>query len=359
MKTVGTILLVFSALNFIVAIAAAANSAGDAVGQKMSAAILLAVIGGLLYYFGKSREKKTTQAKAETERKRLEKEREAQKIREQQRQKQLEQQKEIKQRENSKKFKLLNFFLDCSHCAEQVAEFSKGSVTLPMETIDVESDETTVQKYRVNRLPKIILVDFNGKELHRWVGVTSVSEINEYLYKNGYISEQVLTESNKTNDSLFSEEESEDLPKPLKGGFTASDLARLQSEYMDQFIAIMADGGSKEQSMVKFELLLGKRKKTESMIAIENQIRSLYRKAYDMAMSDFEVPDSKDILATLAVTNQIMAVYKYFNDEDSEGHKTKEQITEIANQYGISVNLIESEEQNRALSKYRDGIDME
>lgn len=67
MKTFGIILLVFSTLNFIVAIAAAANGAGDAVGQKMRAAILLAVVGGLLTYFGQQKSKKHTEELAAKE----------------------------------------------------------------------------------------------------------------------------------------------------------------------------------------------------------------------------------------------------------------------------------------------------
>lgn len=52
MKVTGIILLVFAALNFMVAIMASSNGASDAAGQKMSATLLLGIIGGLLYYFG-------------------------------------------------------------------------------------------------------------------------------------------------------------------------------------------------------------------------------------------------------------------------------------------------------------------
>ena len=53
MKIFGIALLVFAALNFIVAILAA-----DAAGQKMSAGFLLSIIGGLLFYFGKQKDKR-------------------------------------------------------------------------------------------------------------------------------------------------------------------------------------------------------------------------------------------------------------------------------------------------------------
>ena len=53
MKITVIVLLVFAILNFLVAIIAATNGAGDAAGQKNSAAILLGVIEGLLFYFWK------------------------------------------------------------------------------------------------------------------------------------------------------------------------------------------------------------------------------------------------------------------------------------------------------------------
>lgn len=58
MKIFGIALLVFAALNFIVAILAASNGAADAAGQKMSAGFLLSIIGGLLFYFGKQKDKR-------------------------------------------------------------------------------------------------------------------------------------------------------------------------------------------------------------------------------------------------------------------------------------------------------------
>ena len=58
MKIFGIALLVFAALNFIVAILAASNGAADAAGQKMSAGFLVSIIGGLLFYFGKQKDKR-------------------------------------------------------------------------------------------------------------------------------------------------------------------------------------------------------------------------------------------------------------------------------------------------------------
>ncbi len=56
MKKIGIILLVFAALNLLVAIIASANGETYAAGSKFSGALLLGAIGGLLYYFGGKKE---------------------------------------------------------------------------------------------------------------------------------------------------------------------------------------------------------------------------------------------------------------------------------------------------------------
>lgn len=58
MKISGIILLIFAALNFIVALIATGNGVGEAAAQKFNATILLGVIGSILYYFGNKKSKK-------------------------------------------------------------------------------------------------------------------------------------------------------------------------------------------------------------------------------------------------------------------------------------------------------------
>ncbi len=57
MKVTGIIFLIFAALNFIVALIAASYGNAEAVGQKISAAMLLGILGGVLYYFGDKKDK--------------------------------------------------------------------------------------------------------------------------------------------------------------------------------------------------------------------------------------------------------------------------------------------------------------
>lgn len=177
--------------------------------------------------------------------------------------------------------------------------------------------------------------------------MTTASEINDYLFDNGYAVRKAPAPVNDEDDP--------DIPKPLATSLTAAELARLQSpEYQDQLLSIMADGGTKEQTMVKMELLLGKRQKTEAMLALEVPIRELYRRLYDEAGKSAKSENSNPLLAKLAVTTAIMDVYEHCNN-DSDFLENKEKMLEIANKYGISVNLIEKEEMDRAMAIYRDG----
>ncbi len=353
MKVFGIILLVFSALNFIVALVASANGTTDAAGQKFSAAVLLMIVGGILYYIGAKRNGQKNNIKSQ-------KSNDIQSLYEKdshntiskQRQEQNQKQKELAHQGNSTNFKLLNFYLKCSYCEEQEAELKRYPLALPIEQIDAENDDEIVQKYKVNRLPQIILVDNNGREFHRWVGVTSASEINDYITKHKSIIKGYLKHDLESSSNNVPKEDEREYPQPLKENLTASDMAILHSKYMDECLSIMADGGTKDESKIKFELLLGKRKKTEDMIRIEEQVRSLYRKIYDEALSEFRDEEADNLMTKLAATTKLMEVYGYFNNEDGEGQKTKQLLIEIANKYGISVNIIEQEEHARALSRF-------
>lgn len=358
MKTFGITLLVFSALNFIVAIAASANGAGDAVGQKMSAAILLAVVGGLLTYFGQQKSKKRTEELAAKEKSEREAKEAQHKVEEHRRiQEQIDDEKKahqetMKKESHTHSYKILYFHLDCEPCFEQDEELSKCALSLPKRVINPDIEDDIAEKYHVVRLPKLILVDENGTEIKRWCGVTPTSEINEFIYENKYANRTFQT----STEDFISDEDDPEIPKPLTNSITASDMALIQSEeYRDALLNIMADGGTKEQTLVKFEILLGKRQKTEAMLAIEEPIREMYRRAFDEACKSLNIGTTPNIITKIQVTNAIMEVYKYFNDKENEGSKAKEKMQEIANRYCVSINIIEHEENQRALAKYRDG----
>lgn len=147
-------------------------------------------MGLLDFIFGNKKEKQRLETERLAEQERQRKAEEARLA--ENRRKEAERQTQIKMEnkkmfeENSKKYRILNFYLDCSHCREQDKEFKKCKVALPVQTVDIENEEDLATQYNVRSLPKLILVDYNGKELHRWKGITPIQDVNKYLYSNGY-----------------------------------------------------------------------------------------------------------------------------------------------------------------------------
>lgn len=256
MKVFGIILLVFSVLNFLIALIASANGANNAAGQKFSAAVLLMIIGGILCYLSNKRNR---------------------------------------QKNNLESVK------SCDNKSSNEKGNYHNRTKQPLEQIHKQKE----LEYQKNSIK---------------INVTKEDE-GEY-------------------------------PRPLMDNLTPSDMTLLQSKYMDECLSIMADGGTKDQTKIKFELLLGKRKKTSDMIRIEEQVRSFYREIYDEALSEFRNADTGNLLIKLAATTKLMEVYNDFNNEDGEDYKTKQLFIDIANKYGISVNLIEQDEHTRALSRF-------
>ena len=91
---------------------------------------------------------------------------------------------------NGKVYYILDFYLNCSHWREQNAILEKTPLALPVKRVDVDAEDDVVRKYKVSCLPKLILVDIDGNEIHRWKGTTQSEEINNYLYENGYATRQ-------------------------------------------------------------------------------------------------------------------------------------------------------------------------
>lgn len=264
MKITGIILLIFAALNFLVAIIAAGSGAGEAAGQKFSATILLGVIGGVLYYFGnkKTKEKETQNTTQQSDR-------------------------------------------VYSPVHPKASDQPKSQ---PQQVEKVVETKPIVQPQKPE------------------------------------ISQDVDSSSN----------EDDDFPKPL-GQLTSSDMNRLMTEFQDEMLSIMADGGTKEQSQVKMELLLGKRSKTEGMLAIEKEIRSFFRVIYESVGEETvnNNASANPLLRKMAVTTALLNAHQRINDGEESAER--KQMREIANAYGVSMNLLDDEEYKRALSIYRDG----
>ena len=139
--------------------------------------------------------------------------------------------------ENKKKFEILDFYLDCSHWREQQTKLKDTSLALPIKRIDIEKDEDIREKYKVNTLPKLILVDMNGKEIYRWKGITEPMEINEYLYDNGYAVRPEIQEQN--NNSINNEDIFKQIDMELASQFVVESMSNFgynpNSDFSDDF----------------------------------------------------------------------------------------------------------------------------
>ncbi len=86
------------------------------------------------------------------------------------------------------------------------------------------------------------------------------------------------------------------------------------------------------------------------MLAIEKQIRDFYRQYYEFSCQEIlKDAGNSPLLKKLAITSGLIQAKQELEDESPE----RKQMREIANEYGISVNLIDDEEYQRALSFYQ------
>jgi len=236
---------------------------------------------------------------------------------------------------------VLNFYLDCSYWHKQEDELKKCPLVLPVKIIGVEEEDDIVSKYKVKNLPTLILVDGDGNEIHRWVGVTPTSEINDYISENGY--------SSNNNAEGFVKYEGMDLAGiPVEFREKMSD-----PDFQEKVIAILADGGTEDQIREKIDYLLGK-KKPDEITALEERVRHYIRNKFD-TVGNLILKESNnfDIIHKMKA---ITMLSKLNNDLDGgEVFPDAERIKEASNRVGISWNLIKSEEYKRALLIYRDG----
>ena len=236
---------------------------------------------------------------------------------------------------------ILNFYLDCSHWHRQEDEIKKCPLTLPVKIIDIDKEDDITSKYSVRNLPTLILVDGNGNEIKRWVGITPTSKINDYIAENGY--------SNNNKAEGFLKFEGIDLAGiPVEFREKMSD-----PNFQEKVIAILADGGTEDQTREKIDYLLGK-KRPDEITALEERVRHYIRNKFD-TVGNLILKESNnfDIFHKMKATTMLS---KLNNDLDGgEVFPDAERIKEASNRVGISWNLIKSEEYKRALLIFRDG----
>ena len=80
------------------------------------------------------------------------------------------------------KYKILKFSTSCCGQCKVLEQKLKGFDKGNIENIDADAaDEELLAKYAIRNVPVTIIVDENGEEKHKWVGLFDVKQLEEKL----------------------------------------------------------------------------------------------------------------------------------------------------------------------------------
>ena len=90
---------------------------------------------------------------------------------------------DLKERMEYKNYSLqiLYFYMRSKMSDDQDALLEQTPLKFPVKRIDLETDVDLQFKYNIRVWPTFVLINSNGKELHRWQGLTKGSIINDYI----------------------------------------------------------------------------------------------------------------------------------------------------------------------------------
>ena len=80
--------------------------------------------------------------------------------------------------------KAIKFYAEwCQPCKmlSRIVEDAADQITTPIENVDIDKDMETAIKYGVRGVPTMVLVDENGTELKRKVGMMQEQEVITFL----------------------------------------------------------------------------------------------------------------------------------------------------------------------------------
>jgi len=63
----------------------------------------------------------------------------------------------------------------------KVIETAGDKILLPIEDIDIDTNPVLVKKYQIRSVPTLLIVDVDGRELSRSVGVSSEDVVLRFL----------------------------------------------------------------------------------------------------------------------------------------------------------------------------------
>ena len=226
--------------------------------------------------------------------------------------------------------------------------------------VDVDENESLAMKFKITNIPTTVLLDAAGTEIKRWVGYDDEDpgqrKLIGFVQKSGYTLVDYFTKKPFAQNAVGDDDG--DIPRPLNIPFTAADQAFLmREENRDKVLMIASDGGSKDETKIKLEVLLKKRPKTEAMLEVEGQLRSFFRTMFEGA-GERAITESggNSLLRKLAAATNLLQVSQLIDADDYDGAEHVKDMIRIANSFGVSFHMIKDAEYKRALAKYRDGV---
>ena len=84
---------------------------------------------------------------------------------------------------NNGNLSILYFYMKSKMTENQDALLRETPLKLPVKRVNLDEDKCLQTKYNIRVWPVFVLIDENGKELHRWQGLTKGEIINEYIHK--------------------------------------------------------------------------------------------------------------------------------------------------------------------------------
>lgn len=78
--------------------------------------------------------------------------------------------------------KILKFYAEwCGPCKVVGQNLKNANLPIRIEDLDVEDNEDLVLGYRVRSVPTTILIDNEGNEVKRWLGIFNVDELKQLI----------------------------------------------------------------------------------------------------------------------------------------------------------------------------------
>lgn len=78
--------------------------------------------------------------------------------------------------------KVIKFYAEwCGPCKVVGQNLKNANLPIEVVDIDVEDNDDLVAQYRIRNVPVVVLLDNEGCEVKRWVGIFNINELKEMI----------------------------------------------------------------------------------------------------------------------------------------------------------------------------------